>query len=800
MNKLAQFCYHCGLPNEQGTAYPVEIAHQTHHMCCPGCQAVAESIVSMGLADYYQFREKLPEISPRDMTTDKASLVFYDHDKVQQKYVQSSTTDDSRISLIITGIVCSACTWLIESRISKLNGIHRITVNQSTNRATVEWDPKLIQLSDILAAINALGYQAQPYDRAAKEQALITQKKRYLQKLAVAGLGMMQVMMYSLGFYLDSNQEMSESTWQLLRWVSLFISTPVVLYAASPFYLSAFKSLRNKVVNMDVPVTIAIIAAWLASVYATLVGVGEVYFDSVSMFVFFLLTGRYLQMMAIHKSGRALEERLGSQPETALRLLGNQHERVLLEDVEAGDVLIVKPASQVPCDGLLLESSAEVNESILTGESTPVLKSQEQLIAAGSINSADTFHIKVTDRVENSTLASIIRLLQNARETKPRIQEIADRVASYFVLGILLLTTLTALYWYYTDSTMVFATVLAVLVVTCPCALSLATPVAITTAIGHLTSRAVLLNRSSALFNLNQATDFVFDKTGTLTTGRFQLQSFNNHSDMADDALLALVATIESQSEHPIATAFSEFETANFAISDVKRIAGVGLSVVINGDVYQLGNNQLLTDDAAKTQSPEIHLYLLKNDQLQAEFIVTTEIRPEAAALIRSLQERKLAIHLLSGDKSAHVAALAEKLHIPTDTVLSGVSPSEKLAYIEQLQVAGKLAVMVGDGINDSPAMAAASVSIAMTEATDITKVNADMILMRESLTLIEKAYQLSLKTRQIIKQNIVWAISYNLIGVPLAMAGLLTPWIAALGMSFSSLIVILNALRLAKK
>ena len=800
MNNLSQVCYHCGLPNDQGSAYPVVIADKTQFMCCPGCQAVAESIVTMGLDDYYQFREQLPEVSPRDLAIDKDSLLFYDHEKVQDKYIQSTSSELSSISLMVTGIVCSACTWLIESRINKLPGIGRISVNQSTNRAVVHWDPDLIQLSDILTAISDLGYQAQPFDRAAKEQALITEKKRYLQKLAVAGLGMMQVMMYSLGFYLDLNQEMSASTWQLLRWVSLLISTPVVLYAASPFYYSAFKSLNNKMVNMDVPVTIAIFGAWIASTYATFIGSGEVYFDSVSMFVFFLLTGRYLQMIAIHKSGRALEERLGSQPETAIRVHNTSQERVLLEDIEAGDILLVKPAAQVPCDGILVEQSAEVDESILTGESTPVVKSKNQTVVAGSINSADVFHIKVTDRVENSTLASIIRLLQSARETKPKIQEIADNVASYFVIGILLLTVSTGFYWYYTEPSMVFASVLAVLVITCPCALSLATPVAITTAIGNLTSQAVLINRSSALFNLNQATDFVFDKTGTLTTGRFKLESFSNLSGLDDNQVLSIAASIEMSSEHPIATAFSHIDTGDLTISNIKRIPGVGLTAKIGNDVYQIGNEMLLSDQVFTDDSHEIQLYLLKNGNLIAQFNLSTEIRAEAITVIDSLKKQNLNIHLLSGDKSTHVKALAEALDIPMGHVRAGVSPEEKLEYIEALQTTGKHAVMVGDGINDSPAMAAATVSVAMTEATDITKVNADMILMRESLTLIQKAHVLSHKTLQIIKQNITWAISYNLIGVPLAMAGLITPWIAALGMSFSSLVVILNALRLAKK
>ena len=308
MSGSSLYCFHCGLPNSFGKKYPVEVNGNTEYMCCPGCQAVCESIISLGLTDYYKFRENLPETSPRDVPAELEQLEFYDHEKIQKKFVTFEDEHHQSIALMINGIVCSACTWLIESRLSKLPGIFAITVNQSTSRASVSWDPAVISLSEILKAVNQLGYQAHPYDQKIKEQYLIDEKKRALKRLAVAGLGMMQVMMYSLGFYLDSNQDMTLATASLLRWVSLLISTPVVFYAASPFYLSAWKSLTNFSVNMDVPVTIAIFSAWTASLWSTVSGHGEVYFDSVSMFVFFLLTGRYLQMVAVHRAGRVLEE------------------------------------------------------------------------------------------------------------------------------------------------------------------------------------------------------------------------------------------------------------------------------------------------------------------------------------------------------------------------------------------------------------------------------------------------------------------------------------------------------------
>ncbi|RLA03145.1 MAG: hypothetical protein DRQ47_05690, partial [Gammaproteobacteria bacterium] len=449
-------CFHCGLSNDVGEKYPVIVNGETQYMCCPGCQAVCESIISLGLSDYYQFREKLPENSPRDVPMELEQLEFYDHEKVTQKYVSVGEGDKQTIALMINGIVCSACTWLIETRLAKLSGISAISVNQSTSRAIISWDPDITSLSSILKAINELGYEAHPYDQKLREQHLIDEKKRSLRRLAVAGLGMMQVMMYSLGFYLDSNLEMSDSTTLLLRWVSLLISAPVVVYAASPFYLSAWKSVRNLSVNMDVPVTIAIFSAWIASCYATVIGQGEVYFDSVSMFVFFLLTGRYLQMVAIHRSGRVLEERLKSKPQTTIRVTNGEQERVLLDDIIPGDILLVKAGQQIPCDGFIEAGETTVDESILTGESMPILRNVSDKVAAGSLNTGNVITMKVEKSASDSTLSGIINLLQKAQQVKPKLQLLADKVASYFVAMVLLLAFATGLFWYWHDSSQLF--------------------------------------------------------------------------------------------------------------------------------------------------------------------------------------------------------------------------------------------------------------------------------------------------------------------------------------------------------
>ena len=806
MSSSSEKCFHCGLNNPYEKKYSVEINGKTEQMCCPGCQAVSESIIALGLTDYYQFREKLPETSPRDVATELEQLEFYDHKKILSKYVTTVDEHHQSIALMINGIVCAACTWLIETRLMAMPGISAISVNQSTSRATIVWDPETINLSGILKSINELGYQAHPYDQKLKEQQLIDEKKRALKRLAVAGLGMMQVMMYSLGFYLDLNDEMSQSSTVLLRWVSLLISAPVVFYSGSPFYFSAWKSIKNRTVNMDVPVTIAIFSAWFASLYSTVIGEGELYFDSVTMFVFFLLIGRYLQMVAIHRSGRVLEERLKSKPETVIRLNDHQRERVLLEDVVVGDCLIVKPGQQIPCDAVIKEGETSVDESILTGESLPLVRKASDEVAAGSVNTGNVITIEVLRTAENSTLSGIIQLLQKAQQTKPKMQLLADKVASYFVASVLVLATTAGLFWYWYDSSQVFSIVLAVLVVTCPCALSLATPVAITTGLGRLTEQSLLVNNASALLNLSELTDIVFDKTGTISTGNFSLVNIKNFSStskykiLKDSEILNIVSEIESHSEHPIASAFVN-NKGNYNATNVIIKPGRGIQATIDNAVWKVGNELILEGLTIPDYKPvlnpgELALFLVRNDECLALLLVETEIKADAISVINQLKSSGLTVHMLSGDKLSNVQQMAEDLAF--DHYQAEQSPEQKIAYLERLQSKGRHAAMIGDGINDSPAMAAALVSFAIAKSTDITKVSADLIMLSEQLSLIPDAIKTSKAVRRVVKQNLMWALSYNLLALPLAVSGLLLPWLAALGMSLSSLVVVLNALRLS--
>jgi Cu2+-exporting ATPase len=516
-------CYHCGLPIPREADFPVDIDGQPRAMCCAGCQAVAQAIVANGLADYYRHRDAMPE-SPREALPQALQeLGLFDHPEVQKNFVRPIGEHEREASLILEGITCAACVWLNESHIARQPGVTAVDINYATRRARVRWDDRLIKLSQILEAIAAIGYRAHPYDAARSELLAKKERRTALWRLFVAGFGMMQVMMYAVPVYLAEEGTMTPDIESLMRWASLVLTLPVILYSAAPFFANAWRDIRLLRVGMDVPVALGIGAAFLASVWATLVAAGEVYFDSVTMFVFFLLGGRYLEMMARQRAVRGVETLARALPAFANRFdsyPGGETQRVVVAELKAGDVVLVKPGEVIPADGHVLEGASSADESLLTGESRPVAKNVGANVTGGSVNIGSPLTIAIDKVGEGTRLASIQRLMERAATEKPRVVETADRIASRFVVALLLLATLTGAVWWWIDPSRALWIFVAVLVVSCPCALSLATPAVLTVTTGSLSRLGVLVTRGHAIETLARATDFVFDKTGTLTEGR----------------------------------------------------------------------------------------------------------------------------------------------------------------------------------------------------------------------------------------------------------------------------------------
>ncbi|MBI3562025.1 MAG: cadmium-translocating P-type ATPase [Gammaproteobacteria bacterium] len=801
MTSKASVCYHCGLDLPPQLAYNVMINAILRPMCCPGCQAVAQAIVDNRLTDYYRYRTAPAATAGEPVPDLLKQMTAYDHPKLQQQFVATSTADNHKhTSLILEGIVCAACVWLNEKHVNGLPGVVEFRVNFSNHRASLIWDTTRIKLSEILQAIALIGYRAHPVD--AQRQAQIQQRERgrALRRLAVAGLGSMQIMMLAVALYAGAFSGIDTALVGFFRWVSLLLATPVVLYSAWPFYQSAWRDLRLARVGMDVPVAVSILAGYLASVYATLTQQHDIYFDSISMFIFFLLGGRYLEMQARHRAGEVAANLVKLIPAMSTRIdAAGQEQVIAVSELSPGDKVRVKPGETIPADGIVDAGQSHVDEALLTGESIPLYKQAGDPVIGGSVNVDSPLQLRIEKVGADTVLAGIQRLLDRAQTEKPAIVLLADQVARYFVLGLFVIALLVGLWWWQHQPSRALWIVISVLVVSCPCALSLATPVALITATGRLMQLGMLTTRGHALQTLAGITHVVFDKTGTLTYGRAHITSIELCSSLPREQVLAIAAALERGSEHPLAQAFTTAAVPRLNSSDYRAFAGQGMQATVEGKIYRIGRADFVrpVQPMVRPAQPSHHttLWLADSEQMLAVFYLEDELRPDALSTVRELQHQGLQVCLFSGDQPAVVARFAERLGIRQWQ--AGLLPQDKLAQLRGLQAQGAVVAMVGDGVNDAPVLAAAQVSIAMGSGTPLAQGSADLVLLSERLAPVAQAVDLARRSRRVIQQNLAWAILYNIVAIPLAGLGYIVPWMAGIGMSASSLLVVLNALGL---
>ena len=805
-------CYHCGLPIPAGVDLPVDVDGARHQMCCTGCQAVAESIVSSGLIDYYRRRDAMPEQAREAMPDELKDLGLFDHPDFQQGFVKPVGEHEREAALILEGITCAACIWLNEQHVAHQPGVTAIDINYATRRARVRWDERRIKLSDILAAIQAIGYRAYPYDAARSEQISQRERRSALWRLFVAGFGMMQVMMYAFPAYIAEDGDITADIESLMRWASLILTAPVVLYSAAPFFSHAWRDVRLRRLGMDVPVALGIGAAFVASCWATFIGHGEVYFDSVTMFVFFLLCGRYVEMLARQKAVRGVEELGKALPAFAERLAawpGPDGEKVPVSQLLAGDVIRVKPGEALPADGVVVEGESDANEALLTGESRPVPKRPGSAVTGGSVNIGSPLCVRVTRTGEHTRLAAIRQLMERASAEKPRVVQQADRFAAYFIVALLVLAAVTAAWWYWHDPDRALWVFVSVLVVSCPCALSLATPVALTVATDALARMGVLVTRGHAIEALARADHFVFDKTGTLTYGEMRVEQVRLLGAIDDARVRQLAAGLEQGSEHAIAAALrlGGGDAPLPAFAGLAATTGQGVAGVLDGTPYRIGRPAFVAE-LVGTPVPDVLLddersgrtviALASSAGWLAGFALSDGLREDCPAAFESLRGKGIELSIFSGDTPSTVEALAGRLGV--QHALGGMTPEGKHAALIALQKGDAVIAMVGDGVNDAPVLAQAQVSVAMGGGTDLARNQADIVLLSGRLGSLAEGVTLSRRALAIIRQNLWWSFAYNFTAVPLAMSGLVTPWMAGIGMSASSLLVVLNALRLQRK
>ncbi len=792
-------CYHCGLPVPSGSPYEARVLGETRAMCCPGCQAVAEAIVAGGLEGYYRHRSETasnPEALPSALPDE---LALFDREDVQRPFVQHQG-ELSETSLLIEGISCAACGWLIERHLRTLPGVDEARLNLSNHRLHVRWSDSQLPLSELLKELRRIGYAGHPYKADDAAERLAAENKRAMRQLGVAGLLWMQVMMAAMATWPEFNIDLSPELDKILRWVSLFLTTPIVFYCCGQFFRGALRDLRTRHLSMDVSVSLAIGGAYAAGIWSTVTGIGELYFDAVGMFALFLLAGRYLERRARERTAAATAQLVNLLPASCLRLdASGQSQRILLGELAVGDRVLVPPGALMPADGLILEGQSSVDESLLTGEYLPLPRGRGDAVTAGTLNVEGPLTLEVQALGDQTRLSAIVRLLERAQADKPRLAELADKVAQWFLIIVLLAAAIVGLAWWQIDPSRAFWIVLSLLVATCPCALALATPTALTTATGSLHKLGLLLTRGHVLEGLNQIDTVIFDKTGTLTEGRLTLSAIHPLGPLDNDACLALAAALENRSEHPIARAFGR---APRPAEQVENVPGKGLEGLVDGQRLRIGQAAFVAELGGWAE-PEIpgsngQWLLLGNEQGPLAWLVLDDrLREDAPLLLDACRARGWQVMLLSGDSSPMVGEIARRLGI--DDARGGLSPDAKLDVLRDLHQQGRRVLMLGDGVNDVPVLAGADISVAMGSATDLAKTSADAVLLSNRLESLVQALSVAGRTRRIIIQNLAWATLYNGLVLPFAALGWVTPVWAAFGMSVSSLLVVINALRLAR-
>jgi Cu2+-exporting ATPase len=809
-------CFHCGLPVTDTEPLASELDGSRRVFCCGGCQALAQTLHAAGFAHLYGDEARFARPIDDDARREAEPIwAAYDTPELRSQFVRPLDGGRAEITLAPENIRCAACAWLIEQHLSRQPGVESAVANVATRRVVVRWRDGAQTVAGLLAALAGIGYMAWPFEVSRTDQQDRRARRGLLMRMAVAMLGMMQVMMYAWPIY-THEATIDPGQLQLMRWASFALTLPVVLYAASPIFAGAWRSLRQRHMGMDVPVAIGIGAGFAASALATVRGVGEVYFDSVTMFVAFLLLARYLELR-VRQASRSGAEMLARQlPATCERLAatGAAGERVPVARLHAGDLIRVKAGEIVPADGAVVAGASELDESMLTGESRPVRRAAGETVLAGSFNTASPLELRITRVGAGTRLAEIVAVLDRALAEKPRLATLADRVAGWFVATLLGLAALTGLVWgLWIDPSRALLVTIAVLVVSCPCALSLATPAALAAAGAALSRRGVLLTRGHALETLARVTDVVLDKTGTLTEGRFAVAAVEPLADADRAQCLALAAAMERGGEHPIARALVAAAQGSagmpLQVSDMRNVPGQGLEAIVDGRRLRLGRADFVaalgpdsgqapdTGRSDADHSGATVVWLGAPAGPLARFVLADVERAQTPQLLARLRELGVRCHLVSGDHADAVHWWAS--HFGIACVTGAVTPEGKRDYVARLQQGGAVVLAVGDGINDAPVLAQAQVSIAIGSGAPLAQAGADAVLTHGGVAEIATALAVSRQTRRVVRQNLGWAFFYNVVAIPLAATGLVTAWMAGIGMSLSSLLVVANAWRLLR-
>jgi len=803
---LTTSCYHCGLPVQQEGSFSAEVADEEREFCCYGCQTVCKTIYDSGLQGFYQKTSEETVLTPPPKLS--AELSSYDLDEVQADYVDINS-EIRTIHLLVEGIHCAACVWLIENALSKQTGIIKAEANLTAKRLRLTWNNGELALSTVLQTLGNIGYAAIPFDPETAEGILARKHRGLLYRMAFAGFAMMNLLWISIALYSGADQGEFRN-W--FHWIGFLIATPTLFYAGFPFLRNALLGLKRRYLTMDLPIAIGATATYAYSSYITFTGSlhGDVYFDTVVNFLFVILVGRYLEAISKREALSATTRLLELQPKLATIVTAQGTEVVPIRSVMVGDLILVKPGEKIPVDGVLVDGQSAVDESMLTGESIPVVKTVDDKVVAGSINGEGAFTVVAQQVLRNTALAKIVGLMEDAQASKAPIQCTADKIVPWFVVVTLSLACITFFYWLQFDFEKALLAATSVLIITCPCAFGLATPMSVAVATGVGAQNGILIKQGAALEALSKVTQFVFDKTGTLTQGELRVVATETISTMTEEELIALAASIESHSEHGIAKAIiNEAKSRGLALSTITGFVstpGQGVQAYINEKQFVVGTARWLRekyitiDMQWKQQQDKFEnkgiscVFIAGESKVLGIIGLADQLRKDAIKTVTSLQQHDIAVTVISGDKEAVVNAITAELG--NITRYAQVLPADKSQLVRNLQQ-NNVVAMVGDGVNDAPALIQADVAIALASGTDVSIESAEIILSHNELYKVAEAKKLADQTLRTIKQNIAISITYNIIMVPIAMMALVSPLVAALTMPISSLLVIGNAVRI---
>lgn len=794
-----RICFHCREPLARSKLV-AHIGERTEPVCCAGCQAVAEMIATSGLAEYY-VRRTSASPRPRD-TSERESWRVYVDPAVTAEFVRKGTAHDS-VDLLVENLRCSACGWLIERTLAAIPNVTTVEVNAALGRVHIAWTTGTARFEVVMRAIAELGYTPHPVTNETTSLVYCNERRSMLKRFVVATFGMMQVMMFAVaGYSAELNAERIDATLEhYFRLVSLIVSVPVLFYAGRPFLMNAWNNVRTRTIGMDLPVSAALLLAFVASTWNTFVQRGAVYFDSITMFVFFLTLTRFVEHSVRHRTNSVADALAQHLPATAQRIAGHKLETVLSQQLRVGDEVMVPTGSIVPADGTIVDGATTVNEALLSGESLPVTRRSGDSVASGSINTGTPIRVSVTATGKNTSLSQIVAMLRRAQTQKPLAIQAADQAAAMFLRIVLIASLGVCAAWLVMDPSRAFAATLAVLVVACPCAFSIAMPAALAASTAQLAREGVLVTRPDALETLARVDHVIFDKTGTLTHGDIQLGECAVLGSRLRDDCLAIAAALEQPSAHPIAAAFKNISTNGLVASDVSTIPGFGVEGIVNGTRYRIGIPAFVAALRGNEGHRTIHelsdrtIALGSEQETLATFLLSDTMREDSSAAVAQLRPLGIDVEILSGDGHAAVATIARRCDVRT--FFARRSPAQKLARIRDLQSEGRTVAMVGDGINDAPVLGAADISIAMGRGAALAIAAADLILVAERPAALASVIRTARRTVKLARQNLVWSAAYNFCALPLAALGLISPWVAAIGMSASSLFVLSNALRL---